>query len=202
LPERVPLGVGIAYLSTPRCAPHCMTPAQRKQANILTAKALTVWLNFPEMKRVRARVTGASVQIDGSTPAPGGVALDVEDAAVKTFERAKGLLLMASITRALARAVTGGATEAVVNAANGDGGDGLPGLLAGLLVTGVMVARDIPDTRSWSALPGRLHVFRMRVAPGVHNVRLALSGPRGEVVDRQVEVKPGGYAVVTHLTLR
>ena len=201
-PKRVPIGLAVAYLSTPTCAPHCLSSAQRKQANMMAAKGLTTWLNYPEMRRVRTRVTGASVKIDGTTAAPGGVVLDVEHTATQVFERAKGLLLMASFTRALARAIAGGATQAAVNAAGDGKGGGLPGFLAGLLVEGIMVAGDIPDTRSWSALPGRMHVFRQRVAPGMHNVTVTLSGPQGAVVERQVEVAPGGYAVVTHLTLR
>lgn len=203
MPQRVPIGLAIAYLTTPHCAPHCLSPAQRKQANMVVAKGLTTWLNYPEMRRVRAGVTGATVRLDSGDVLPGGQALDVEAAALKVFDRAKGLLYMASFTRAIARALAGGATQAVVNAANSDKGGGLPGFLAGLLVEGIMVAQDVPDTRSWSSLPGRLHVFRVRVPPGAHQVRIALSGAAGggEVV-RQVDVRPGGYTVVTHLTLR
>ena len=121
---------------------------------------------------------------------------------MKTFERAKGLMLMASFTRAITRALAGAGTEAVVRGAAGDNGGGVLGFLAGMLIEGVMVATDVPDTRSWSSLPGRMHVFRVRVPAGVHEVKIALSGlTPGESI-HQVEIKPGGYAVVTYLSLR
>lgn len=200
-PVRLPIGLGVAYLTTPTCAPHCLNRKQRAQANRLAAKGLTTWLNYPEMRRVRTRVSGATVQVGGA-PIVGGAALDIESAAIKTFERAKGLMLMASFTRAITRALAGAGTEAVVRGAAGDNGGGVLGFLAGMLIEGVMVATDVPDTRSWSSLPGRMHVFRVRVPPGVYEVKITLSGlTPGESI-HQVEIKPGGYAVVTYLSLR
>ena len=67
-----------------------------------------------------------------------------------------------------------------------------------------MVAADTPDTRSWVSLPGELYVFRVRVPPGPTEVSILLESgtPTPEVIRRQVEIPAGGWAVVTHYTLR
>ncbi len=201
-PERVPLGLGVAYLTTPTCAPHCLNPAQRTQARRVAAQGLTTWLNYPGLRRVRPRVTGADVHIGGQ-PAVGASALDLEALAMSAFERSKGVILLAAFSRAVTRALAGAGAETLVRSAAGDQeGGGLAGLLAGLLVEGLMVAADVPDTRSWSSLPARLHVFRARVPAGAHRVQIRLHGPAAEEVVREVEVEAGGYVVVTHVTLR
>ena len=201
-PERVPLGLGVAYLTTPTCAPHCLTPAQRAQARTVAAKGLTTWLNYPGLRRVRPRVTGADVTI-GGRPAPGASALDLEALAWSAFERSKGVIMLAAFSRAVTRALAGAGAATLVRSAAGDreGGDAM-GFLVGLLVEGLMVAADVPDTRSWSTLPARLHVFRARVPAGAHRVQIQLLGPAAEEVVRDVQVEPGGYVVVTHVTLR
>lgn len=201
-PKRVPLGLGVAYLTTPTCAPHCLTAAQQAEANRIAAKGLTTWLNYPELRPSHARITGVAVTVDGR-PAPGGPALDVEAQARAAFARGQGMVLLAAVTRALTRAAAGAGTDTLVRGAAGDkkGGD-LLGTLAGMAVEGIMVAADVPDTRSWTALPGRVHLFRVRVPGGARSVRIHLSGVESGEVVREVRVAPGGYAVVPHLTLR
>lgn len=201
-PERVPLGLGVAYLTTPNCAPHCLTPEQRTQARRVAAQGLTTWLNYPGLRRVRPRVTGADVHI-GGRPADGAVALDLEALALSEFERSKGSIMLAAFSRAVTRALAGAGAEGAVRAAAGEGeGQDVAAFLVGMLVEGLLVAADVPDTRSWSSLPGRLHVFRARVPAGAHRVEIRLSGPVAEEVVKDIEVKAGGYVVVTHLTLR
>ena len=200
-PERVPIGIAVALLTQPNCR-HCLTPAQRQQANRVSAQGLVTWLNFPSLVRARPQTTGAQVTAGGRF-LPGGVGLDAEALALADFERGRPALLLASFTRAVTRALAGAGTEAAVRSAAGrkGGGDAL-GMLAGLVVQGVMVATDTPDTRSWTSLPGRFHVYRARVPAGTLDVRVLVEGTQPEEVVRRVEVRPGGYAVVTHFTLR
>jgi len=128
--------------------------------------------------------------------------MDTESTALKAHERGKGMLMLAAFSRALTRAVAAEATSAGVNAARGGGRNDFIGLLAGLAVEGILVAQDVPDTRSWTTLPGRFHVYRARVAPGDRTVTIDLTGRAGGQITRQVNVPPGGFGVVTHWTLR
>ena len=201
MPRREPLGLGVAYLSSPTCAPHCLSPAQRAQARELSAKGLTTWLNFPEMHQVQAQVTAVAAEIDGA-PARGGAAMDVEAHVMKAFERSKGMLLLAAFTRTVTRALAGAGAEAIVRAAAGEDGGGALGFLAGVLVEGTMVAADVPDTRSWTSLPSHIHLFRSRVPAGRRSLRIVLTGRISGEVIREIDVSEGGGVVVPYLTLR
>jgi len=202
-PERVPFGLAVALLTQPDCR-RCLTPEQRGQAARVSARGLLTFLNYPELVRTRPQMAGVTVRA-GERPLDGGPALDVQAVAAATFDRARPLLLLASFTRAVTRALAGAGTEALVRGAAGkDGGGDALGLLAGLAVQGIMVAADTPDTRSWVSLPGELYVFRVRVPPGPTEVSILLESgtPTPEVIRRQVEIPAGGWAVVTHYTLR
>jgi len=199
-PERVPFGAAVAVLSQPNCR-RCLTPAQRRQAARVSGQALVTWLNFPTLVRARPATSGARVTAGGDLLG-GGPGLDAEALTLAAFERARPTLLLASFTRAVTRALAGAGTEAAVRSASGKKGGNALGFLAGLAVQGVMTAMDTPDTRSWTSLPGRLHVFRARVPAGRLDVRVLLEGTVPEEVVRPVEVPEGGFAVVTHFTLR
>ncbi len=202
-PERVAFGAAVTLLSEPGCR-HCLSAEQRRQATRVSARGLLTFLSFPKLALTPPQVRGARVQVLGQ-PLPGGMALDVQAVATATFARAQPLLLLASFSRAVTRALAGAGTEALVSAAVGkkEGGDVL-GLLAGLALEGAMGAADTPDTRSWVSLPGRFHVFRARVQPGPTDVAIFLDGggPEPEQVLRRVDVPAGGWAVMTHYTLR
>jgi hypothetical protein len=76
---------------------------------------------------------------------------------------------------------------------------GVVGALLSLGTQATLTAVDTPDTRSWSTLPARVALGRVRVRPGRHYVDLESQGTR---VRRVVEVKPRGWAAVNLTVLR
>jgi len=62
-----------------------------------------------------------------------------------------------------------------------------------------MTATDTPDTRSWSTLPARIAMGRLRVAPGRHTIDITARGVRKHVT---VNLEPGGWTVAMLTVLR
>jgi len=120
----------------------------------------------------------------------------VEDKVIAQHEEVEGTIIAASITRLISRAVAGQATQAITEKASGNG---LAGLLVGLAVEGALTAADTPDTRSWVTLPARFHVARARLAAGKHTIAVRY---RGQVRRTEVDLKPGGWAVLNFSHLR
>jgi len=111
---------------------------------------------------------------------------------VDAWRETKGKMIASAITRLITRAVTGEVTKKAT-------GGGAFGLLASLGAQIAMTATDTPDTRSWSTLPARLAVARVRVPAGTHVIDVGVSGERKQ---QTIELKPGGWAVVNLTVLR
>lgn len=194
VPERLPIGAAVVVATAPGPGAR-LSPADRRRANTFAAKGLLKWVNYPSLRRVR----GASAQVQvavGGRSLPAGVALNVERRVVEQYERNKGTLVAASITRLLTRAVAGELTNVATRKASDSG----PlGLLLGLAVEGALTAADTPDTRSWVTLPARFHVARACVPAGRHAVSMRY---RGRQLSQQVEIRPGGWAVANFSALR
>ena len=77
--------------------------------------------------------------------------------------------------------------------------NGLVGLLLSLGTQATLTALDTPDTRSWETLPARIAVARLRIPAGAHSVVLEA---RGVSRRQEVNVKKGGWAVVSLMALR
>ncbi|MEK6607813.1 MAG: hypothetical protein AABZ30_09150 [Myxococcota bacterium] len=179
-PERIPIGLAFAWaydVSNPRYA---MSPAERNRANVIVAKGLLKWVNFPSLKRQPRRAWPAAVIVGGATR---GLepALDVSARVTEAHEAIKGVLMVSAITRLVARAVAGEATGYGVKQATGDG---VIGLLAGLAVEGVMTAKDTPDTRSWTTLPAEVSLARVRLPVGEHVVEAHFGSAWGPLTHR------------------
>lgn len=193
-PERLPIGAAIVAASDPGPGAR-LSSADRSRAQVFAAKGVLKWVQYPRL--VQTRAGGGTPEIDiGGEPTTAPTALDVERRSIAHYDRHKGTLIAASLTRLLTRAVAGEVTQAV---AKGASGDNLVGLLAGLAVEGAMTAADTPDTRSWVTLPARFHIVRRRVPAGEHTVSVRYRGQRRT---RTVKVDPGGWAVVNFSDLR
>ena len=79
------------------------------------------------------------------------------------------------------------------------GHDSLLGAVLNVGTQATLTALDVPDTRSWETLPARVAVARIRVPAGKHRLRLLARGAPG---DAEVDVDPGGWAVVSLMALR
>ncbi|MBK9472713.1 MAG: hypothetical protein IPO18_10560 [bacterium] len=106
-------------------------------------------------------------------------------AARVSFDAEKPTIFFRSIVRGLTKYLASRGAEKV-------GGKGL-GVLANIL--GAVTEKA--DTRSWLTLPGQVHVLRLHLPPGRHDVKLELLGATGRVVAEQtlagIVVKPGEW---------
>ena len=177
--KRVPIGLALTYASG------FISPTDRTRANYLAAQGLVTWVNYPELGRPRGEYDTPGFALDGRWQRLEG-ALAVDRAARAVWEEQKGALVAAAITRMLSRVVAGEVVR------RGSGG-GIMGALLSLGTQATLTAADTPDTRSWSTLPARIAIGRVRVPPGAHWVDVLA---RGIQKRRSVVVRPGAWTVV------
>ncbi len=183
--ERIPIGLALTYASG------AISPYDANRANRLAAQGLVTWVNFPSLGRAKGQWSSPSFGLDGQQQRLDG-ALAVDVAANKAWDEVRGQVVASAITRMIARVVAG---EVVRRSTK----DSMLGLLLSLGTQATMTAMDTPDTRSWSTLPARIAIGRVRVRAGTHVVEL---NARNERLRQKVTVKPGGWAVVVHTVLR
>ena len=191
MPVRVPIGVALTM-----CA-GAISPADAARANALALKGLVTWVNYPVLRPGKGGYTVPAFYLD-ERPEPMEEAIDVESHVIEAWQKKEGTIVLAAITRMIARLVAGEIAEGVTSAAAGRDGGPL-GLLAGLATTATLAAFDTPDTRGWSTLPARIAIARRRVPAGRHVIRL---GARGVEKAVPIDLPAGGWAVVPLMALR
>lgn len=186
IPRRIPIGAAIGIAGVYATG----------NTAILERSAFKVVV-FPDLEPAGNLFNSASWTVDGVA-----VQLDlVSDLGLeiaREFEELKPKIIGSAITRMIVRAAAAEGARAAGNQANG-----AVGLISALAIEGAMVAFDKPDTRSWTMLPDRVFVGRVRVPPGSHNLDIVLRGNGGqERYTTTVKVGPGGYVVLDITTLR
>jgi hypothetical protein len=189
-PVRVPIGLALTMVSGDLAA------GDAARANALAAKGLVTWVNYPVLRPGRGGYSVPSFLLDGR-PQSMEEAIDVESEVVEAWHKKEGTIVLAAVTRMIARMVAGEIAEGVTSAAAGKNGGAL-GLLAGLATTATMAAFDTPDTRCWSTLPARIAIARLRVPAGKHQIQL---GARGQSKQVEVTLDRGGWALVPLMVL-
>lgn len=190
IPVRIPIGLALTMVAGN------ISPGDAAKANALAAKGLVTWINYPTLGRAQGRYAIPQFALDGQ-PIAMEQALDVEGEVRTAWKKNEGTVIAAAITRMITRLVAGevaqGATEALARDA------GPLGLVVGLATTATLAAADTPDTRSWSTLPARIAIARVRVPAGAHEVTLAARGVRKTY---RVNLAPGGWGFVAMNALR
>jgi hypothetical protein len=190
VPQRIPIGLALTLVSG------SISPHDQAKANALAAKGLVTWINYPTLARGKGGYSIPTFALDGRGQAM-EQALDIEEEVRAEWKKNEGTVILAAITRMIARVVAGevaqGATEALAKDA------GPLGLLVGLATTATLSAADTPDTRAWTTLPARIAIARLRVRPGAHVLTL---GARGEAKQVRLTLAPGGWAFVPMMALR
>lgn len=153
-------------------------------------------VSYPELLPHQNHFSGGTLRVDGRSSRLRPLS-EVSEEIAAEYEKVKPKILGAALTRLIVRAAS-----AEVARAAGNRQSGALGFLAAALVEGTMVAMDKPDTRSWSMLPARIHIARVRVPAGSHTVRLDLHGRSYASLERTLEVPEGGFAVADFTTLR
>jgi tetratricopeptide (TPR) repeat protein len=185
LPKRIPIGLALTYASA------FISPSNVEQANRLAAQGLVTWVNYPTLAKDKS-VTPPTLAVDGQAY-PVELALAVDDEAQKAWEDARGAVVASAITRLIARIVAGEVAR------QAGGKDSLVGTLLSLGTQVTLTATDIPDTRSWAALPAHIDIARIALPPGAHEVVVGASNSQKRV---KVDLKPGGWSVVSVTVLR
>lgn len=177
--KRIPIGLALTYVSG------SLSPEDASRANYLAAQGLVTWVNYPELGQPRGEWETPTFALDGVAQGIEGT-LAVDEEARRAWNDAKGTVVASAITRMIARVVTGEAVR------RGSGG-GVVGALLSLGTQATLTAVDTPDTRSWSTLPARIAIGRVRVKAGAHTVNVV---SRGVGKRQTVTVPPRGFAVV------
>lgn len=190
--RRIPIGLALTYASG------ALSPTDHARANQLAAQGLVSWVNFPELGKAQGSYDAPNMTLDGQqVPLEAAAAVDQE--ARRAWQASQGTVVAAAITRLLTRVAAGQATRGVSKAAGGNSGtSSIIGTLLSLGVQATLTATDTPDTRSWSTLPARIALARVRVAPGEHEVKVVARGVRKR---QKLTLSPGGWAVVAHTVL-
>lgn len=195
---RIPIGAALVMAGYVMYGPG-LGASNEARARELAAKGLLKWVNFPRLERAPVRFTRVRVHIN-DRPAATELGENVTDLVIRAWDRLKGTVMVAAITRMITRAVAG---EAAQQAAKGGGAAGGLALLAGLAVEGALVAADTPDTRSWVTLPSHVVLSRAEVPPGRSRVVVDFEGPIGrERREFDVDVPAGGFSVVVTSAMR
>jgi hypothetical protein len=194
--KRVPIGLALTYASG------ILSPMNVERANRLAAQGLVTWVNYPELGEPRGSYERPYFRLGPSSAANAPARTElmglealmaVDQEARAEWERVQGVVVASAITRMVTRLAAG----TVVQKAAGD--DNVLGFLLSLGTQATLTAVDTPDTRSWSTLPARIAVGRVRVAPGSYSVVLGASGQEKR---ERVTLAPGGWAVVNLTVLR
>lgn len=189
VPKRIPIGLALTLVADD------ISPFNRARANALAAKGLVTWINYPALAPGKGGYTTPTFRLDGR-PQPMEEALDVEAEVRASWKKNEGTIVLAAITRMIARVAAGEATQGATEAVAKDSGP--LGLLVGLVTSATLSVLDTPDTRAWATLPSRIAIARARVPAGTHEI---VVGARGDVKRVQVTVGPGGWAFVPMMVL-
>jgi hypothetical protein len=191
VPVRLPIGLAVSLVAND------LSPFDRERAARIAAKGLVTWVNFPRLAEAPVLAEEPRVLLDGRAVRL-ELAVDVEREVRREWQRHEGTVILAAVTRTLARFAASSAIEAGTNAASKSRGGAL-GLFAGLLASAALTAADTPDTRSWATLPARVSLARVRVPAGKHTVVIRA---RGQERSHVVAMTPGGWSFVTTHALR
>jgi hypothetical protein len=147
---------------------------------------------YPELVPTLSTLGRPVVRVDGREVALEEL-VDLAALVSAEYEGMKPLILAAALSRLAVRAAVAEGARAA-----GHQDSDLLGDVLSLLVEGLLVAADRPDTRSWTMLPARVLVARVPVEPAVHAVDVLVEG--NPPASRQVDVAPGRYAAVVITT--
>jgi len=187
--RRIPIGLALTLTAG------YISPGDAATANGLAARGLVTWINYPVLGKSRGTYDEPDVSI-GARPVDMELAMDVESEVRKVWEKEEPTIIASAITRMIARAVAGEAVNLGTRAA---ANSGVVGLLAGLAATATLTVLDTPDTRSWTTLPARVAMARVRVPAGRQTVQMRVRGALRAVT---IDAQPGGWSFVTATELR
>ena len=165
-----------------------LAPAYNQGARRMIGQGLVTYVNFPALEKAPGYYLPPSLVVDQT---PVGFDISALEALVRAaIEVEKPKVVASAIVRMVVRGGVGAGVGVGVARASDSGG---LGMLAAIVTQAAMAAADVPDTRSWATLPGRIAFARLRLPAGQHTIRLSAQGVTREYT---VEVRAGGFSVV------
>lgn len=161
---------------------------------------LVVDIPYPKLMMQPSAITGAFLEVEGSTDAPGRLALveDMASVSAENYRRAEPAVYSRTLVRVAGK--LGLVAGASVAAHQGDK-KGNYTLAAVTAVVGVLAvqATEKADLRSWVFLPGQARVMLAKLPPGQHRVRMVYEMASGSTVREEwktIEVRDRGLTTV------
>jgi tetratricopeptide (TPR) repeat protein len=179
IPKRMAIGVALGYAGL----------WVSGDPDILS-RSIFKFVVYPELVTPESEVTGAAVNVNGRD-FPVELLTDLGAEITREYQAIKPKIIGAALSRMIARAVAAEGTRYLAGKK-----EKARGTLAALATEAALTSLDKPDTRSWTFLPARIYVCRVRVEPGAHEVRVELFGEARQTRTIPVVVPPGGYSVV------
>ena len=180
IPKRIPVGIALGYAGV-------VVTADPEVLSHLVLKVLV----YPELVASDNVITNAGITLDGRSP-PVELLTNLDAEIVSEYEKIKPKIITAAITRMIARAAVAEGVRLLPRKSERKS----IGTLGALLTEAALVGLDKPDTRSWTFLPARAYICRIKVPPGHHEIHVNLSGKTQETQVISADVPPGGFSVV------
>ncbi len=137
---------------------------------------------YPQYVQPAYRIASSEVFVDSK---PAGQTLLMEDVSAIAFKNLKNRMDMI-MTRAIARAaikyILARTASQAVSKQFGQGW----GLLTQVGSNILAAATEVADTRNWTTLPSQIRMARIKVPPGVHQIRVDFKDQAGFVVESHV----------------
>ncbi len=192
----MPIGLAIAAFRANASSNYSLSAEQEVALARAIAEDLLTTVNFPELVTHTNPIQRVSLSVAGRQQTMERLG-DIEDFAIREWERQRPGMAFAAITRALVRIAAREVIQGVTRAAdNGNGVARTIGFITSLAAQGAMAAADQPDTRSWTFMPASIWIGRVHVSAGEQTLTLRGVGGAGFDHQQRVTVPEGGATVV------
>ncbi len=200
--ERISLSDALRYSErSPYTALHFQADTAEQAMRLYTAGELN-WLNTTRLTRDGPTARPSTLLAVGDRRLRLTNPIAIGDQVEAAWELIAATALAAGISRAVTRAVAGAATGAIVEGiaeAADIPGAGLLGFLTGAGLQASLAAADTPDTRSWTSLPDGVHLVRLQLDEGTHQVDVEIGNDDDF---REIEVNSRGFHLVNFSRVR
>ncbi|MFT7463344.1 MAG: hypothetical protein ACI9EF_001688 [Pseudohongiellaceae bacterium] len=178
-------------------------PIRRQGHYWITSGGVPHQLNIPVMQRRPGGASAASVTLNGESQGTVPMLFDLGEQLMKLYKKEFPRLIAAAVTQAVPRAIgaklVGKAAEEAMSSEDDNSAEEATAALVGSLVAfmteSAMALIQVADVRCWSLLPGKFAAMRLDVAPGSHQLTVALTDGRAPL-QLSVVVSPGELLLV------
>lgn len=150
--KNIPIGLAMYYVKQSN-----LSADEKQKYDRVYVTNSSMMVRYPDLfvPQVSANIIPVSLQANGPMIKP-IYTVNLKQQMVNAFEYVKDEIIVAAMSRVVSRALVGGVSRGLGKSNNRS--IGLLGL-AGSIAEGVMLASDVPDTRSWTTLPAYMDIY-------------------------------------------